>query len=93
MGNVAAFIAKSLERGAVGVPISRKAASPAKRLPCKSGNRKVCETTTLMLTEPLRLRHLPYLRSARGRGGHCNIASTATIKDRKNDHSTINSQP
>ena len=87
MGNVAAFIAKSLERGAVGVPISRKAAS------LQVGRQKSCEAATLILSEPLRLRHLPYPRSARGRGGHCNIASTATIKDRKNDHSTINSQP
>ena len=87
MGNVAAFIAKNLERSAVGVPISRKAAS------LQVGKQKSCEAATLILPEPLRLRHLPYPRSARGRGGHCNIASTATIKDRKNDHSTINSQP
>ena len=86
MGNVAAFIAKSLERSAEGLNHSRKAAS------LQVGKQKSCEAATLILSEPLRLRH-PLSRSARGRGGHCNIASTATIKDRKNDHSTINSQP
>ena len=63
MGNVAAFITKSLERGAVGVPISRKAAF------LQVGRQKSCEAATLILSEPLRLRHLPYPRSARGRGG------------------------
>ena len=33
-------------------------------------------------------KNTPYLH----RGGHCNIASTATIKDRKNDHTSINSK-
>ena len=46
MGNVAAFIAKSLERSAVGVPISRKAAS------LQVGRQKSCEAATLLLAEP-----------------------------------------
>ena len=70
MGNVAAFIAKSLERSTVGVPISREAAS------LQVGRQKSCEAATLLLAEPLRLRHLPYPRSTRGRGGHSYVSQS-----------------
>ena len=46
-----------------GSPASRRGClSAAKRLPCEVECRKVCETATLILAEPLRLRHLPYPR-------------------------------
>ena len=51
-----------------GEPASRRGwLSSAKRLFRKFESRKVCEAATLILAEPLRLRHLPYPRSARQR--------------------------
>ena len=79
---------------------------PACRLSCKIESRKDCEAAMLILAEPLRLRHLPYPRSARQRRtllrlpnrslfSHCYATSTATIKAGKPcpKLSTLNPQP
>ena len=71
----------------------RVQSNAAKRLFCKLGDRKACETATLILIKPLRsCAPPPPSALSRGRRGHCYTATPATIKVRKPCHqsSTFN---
>ena len=87
--NVFPCVTASARYRGSGEPASRRG-SPVSR---KAAFLQIGKAATLLLTEPLRLRHLPYPRFTRGRGGHC-YAPTAhnRIFASITNLSTINSQ-